>query len=91
MGTTTVALDREAYELLRRQKRMDESFSDVVKRIGRPHVPLSKFAGSWKDIPKEVRAAIDEARASARRLDDERRERLLTALGGGPSRRADGP
>jgi predicted CopG family antitoxin len=33
MGTKTIGLDDEAYELLRAEKREDESFSDTVKRI----------------------------------------------------------
>ncbi|MHA2499946.1 MAG: antitoxin VapB family protein, partial [Candidatus Hodarchaeales archaeon] len=33
MGSKTISLDEEAYEQLRNQKRGNESFSDVVKRI----------------------------------------------------------
>lgn len=33
MGTKTIGLDEEAYERLRAEKREDESFSDVVKRV----------------------------------------------------------
>lgn len=33
MGTKTIGLDEEAYERLSAEKREDESFSDVVKRV----------------------------------------------------------
>ncbi|WP_123535165.1 antitoxin VapB family protein [Halosimplex salinum] len=33
MGTKTIGLDDEAYERLSAEKREDESFSDVVKRV----------------------------------------------------------
>ena len=45
MATKTVALDAEAYELLKRQKREHESFSDAGKRLACPRRPPSDFAG----------------------------------------------
>lgn len=33
MATTTISLDRSAYDLLRSRKREDESFSDEIHRL----------------------------------------------------------
>lgn len=77
METKTVALDREAYELLRKRKKTGESFSDVVKRMAGPRRPLTDFAGIWKGIPREEFRKITKAIRKARELDLERMERLL--------------
>ncbi len=77
MDIKTVALDREAYELLRKRKKQGESFSDVVKRIAAPRRPLTDFAGIWKDIPGEEFRKIVEAIRKAREMDLERMDRLL--------------
>jgi predicted CopG family antitoxin len=55
MDTTTIALDREAYELLRSAKLPGESFSRTVKRLARARTPLSHFAGTWSELdPAEI-------------------------------------
>ena len=80
MESTSVALDREAYNLLKSQKRPGESFSQVVKRlIGRP-APLSSFAGIWKDMPEKLFRALEENRKRLRELDEERFERLMKGV-----------
>lgn len=82
METKTIALDREAYDLLRRRKRKGESFSEAVKRIARGTRPLSDFAGAWRrhltdrDI-KEIEAAI----ARGRDADRDRQGKLVKRLG----------
>ncbi len=50
MGSKTISLDEEAYKRLRREKNVNESFSDVVKRLTRPinHKSLVDFAGAWQ-------------------------------------------
>ena len=42
MGTKTIGLDEEAYERLSAEKREDESFSDVVKRL------TDEVAADWR-------------------------------------------
>jgi predicted CopG family antitoxin len=69
MATKTVALDVEAYELLKRQKRAEESFSDAVKRLARPRRPVSDFAGMWSDLTKSERRALAEVYSSQRKAD----------------------
>ncbi|EQD76298.1 hypothetical protein B1B_01779 [mine drainage metagenome] len=81
METTSIALDREAYDLLKRHKRPGETFSQVVKRLAGRRRPLSSFAGAWKDLPANRFREIAAERKRARRMDEERFDRLLR--GGG--------
>ncbi|MFZ1023738.1 MAG: antitoxin VapB family protein [Thermoplasmata archaeon] len=67
MDTTTIALDREAYELLRNAKLPGESFSKTVKRLARTRTPLSHFAGSWSELdPADVEAMRSSVLAGRR-------------------------
>ena len=77
MEATSIALDREAYDLLRRQKRPGESFSQVVKRLAADRRPLTSFAGAWKDMPERVLREIQAERKRMRDLDEERFRRLM--------------
>ena len=81
MATRTVALDSESYELLRRSKRSDESFSDVVKRLAKPRRPLTDFVGMWKDLSAKELAAMDQAYEDLREADRRRAELLRKAWG----------
>lgn len=82
METKTIALDREAYELLRRRKRKGESFSDAVKRVAREARPLSAFAGVWKKhLSDEDIAEIEKAIARGREADRDRMGKLVKRLG----------
>ena len=82
MEIKTIALDREAYELLRRRKRKGESFSDAVKRIAREARPLSGFAGGWKKhLTDADLVAIEKALLRGREADRERTHKLLARQG----------
>lgn len=75
--TKTIALDLEAYELLRRQKREGESFSDAVKRLSQRRRSILDFAGAWKDMPAEDLERIREFLRRGRDLDRRRMEYLI--------------
>lgn len=77
METTSIALDREAYELLRQQKRPGESFSQTVKRLAGRRRPLASFAGAWKGVPDSKFRELVAERKRMRALDEERFARLL--------------
>ncbi|HLY76275.1 MAG TPA: antitoxin VapB family protein [Thermoplasmata archaeon] len=77
METTSIAVDREAYDLLRSQKRPGESFSQVVKRLAKNRRPLASFVGAWKDLPEKTVREIEANRKRLRDLDDQRFERLM--------------
>ncbi|MFA5896328.1 MAG: antitoxin VapB family protein [Thermoplasmata archaeon] len=82
METKTIALDREAYDLLRRRKRKGESFSEAVKRIARETRPLSDFSGAWrKHLSDEDIAAIEAAILRGRDADRDRMGKLVARLG----------
>jgi len=59
----TIAVADDVYELLRREKRGEESFSEVIRRLGQKKGSLLEFAGAWKDIPegefREMKAAME--------------------------------
>ena len=77
MAIKNIRLDLDAYEVLRRAKREGESFSDVVRRLARPHEGLSDFVGLWKDAPPGDLEAFEKWRKESRALDLGRAERLL--------------
>ena len=81
MSAKTVALDPEAYEMLRRQRRSGETFSDAVKRLSGRRRSILDFAGIWKDIPNEDLARIRTFLKEGRRRDLERIERLFRKEG----------
>jgi len=72
MERTTIALDREAHELLKERKGPGESFSDVVKRIARDRRSLSEYAGIWKGMSRSDFRKIERAVERGRQLDYER-------------------
>ena len=82
MDTKTIALDREAYELLRRRIRKGESFSDTGKRIAREARPLSGFAGVWREHLSDADIKIlEKAIARGREADRERTRKLVARQG----------
>ena len=77
MAQKTIALDPEAYELLRTQKREGESFSHVVKRLARKRRSFLDFAGAWRDVPKED---LDKIREFLRRGRELERDRMADRI-----------
>jgi predicted CopG family antitoxin len=75
MSVRTVALDDEAYEMLRRQRRAGETFSEAVKRLSGRRRSILTFAGSWKDIPAEELERIRLFLSEGRQRDRKRVER----------------
>lgn len=75
MTTTTITLERSAYELLKARKKPDESFSEEVHRImGDPRPSLKGFLDLF---PIKDGRAIGDAIEAVRREDlAEERKRL---------------
>ena len=81
MSAKTVALDPEVYEMLRRQRRSGETFSDAVRRLSGRRRSILDFAGIWKDIPDADFARIRTFLEKGRRRDLDRIERLFRKEG----------
>jgi predicted CopG family antitoxin len=56
-----IAVAQDVYEMLSREKKEGESFSEVIRRIVGKRKSVLEFAGAWKDIPdgkyREMEAA----------------------------------
>ena len=73
MATKTITIDIEAYERLRKHRRDNESFTEIIKRLVPEPIDLEAWFGAIDDTPLSRRAvkAIEErleerARASSR-------------------------
>jgi len=72
MGTKTIRLDFEAYDLLKKLKAPGDTFSDVVKRIASNRRPLSAHAGIWKAMSRSDVRKVERSLERGRQLDHER-------------------
>ena len=53
MGVKTLTITEEAYELLAREKKGKESFSEVIKRLARERGQLRDSFGTWNMSDEE--------------------------------------
>ncbi len=78
MGTKTISVMDDAYELLVAVKAPDESFSDEIRRLVKSKSSIMDFAGAWKGLSEEdakkMKARITERRRERNRLDELRRK-----------------
>ncbi|MCI4350166.1 MAG: antitoxin VapB family protein [Thermoplasmata archaeon] len=72
MAAKTVALDHEAYEMLRRHRRAGETFSAAVKRLTGGRQSILEYAGIWKEMPEKDLVRIRSFLEAGRRRDRER-------------------
>ncbi len=86
MATTTITLDRQAYELLRFHKRPDESFSEEVRRLLQGSQP--SLRGFLSLFSKGDSIAIAEAVEELREQDLAEERRRVKAGRPGRGRRA---
>lgn len=64
MGSTTISLNDDAYQHLKRLKREDESFSDVVLRLTNQERDLDRAFGALAGT--DFRAGVKQARRELR-------------------------
>lgn len=53
MGTKTISIMDDAYDLLVRNRRKGESFSSVIRRITEKKRDIMEFAGIWQNKSDE--------------------------------------
>ena len=70
MTSKNISLTNDAYELLKKMKLGEESFSDTIRRLAKRR-RLSDCAGLWADIPddeiKAITGSITELRKRAKK------------------------
>jgi len=54
MGVKTITVTEEAYKMLAKEKKEDESFSEVIKRLTKERGKLSDSLGAWKMTDQEA-------------------------------------
>lgn len=81
MAAKTIALDQEAYRLLKSKKGPEETFSDVVKRLARPYRGIADLAGSLADLPAKDWEDIADNRRRLRQAELSRAQKHRSASG----------
>jgi predicted CopG family antitoxin len=67
MGTKTISIKDSVYEILKRSKKEDESFSDVIERLAKEkNIDFMSFFGGLKD--KKVLDSIEKDSKKIREL-----------------------
>ena len=67
MATKNIAITEEAYNLMLRHKRPNESFTELIKERFKKGKTLFDCAGAWEDMPE------DEWKLFERRVNDARK------------------
>ncbi len=62
MGVKTITVTEEAYRLLAKEKKQDESFSELIKRLTRDRGRLSDSLGAWKMSDEEAQKIFSDLR-----------------------------
>ena len=62
MGVKTITVTEEAYKMLAKEKKEDESFSEVIKRLTRERGKLSDSLGAWKMTDEEAEQIFSSLR-----------------------------
>jgi len=55
-----IAVADDVYEMLTKEKREGESFSDAIRRLGKRRKSILEFYGAWADIPDEEFREMEE-------------------------------
>ncbi|RQH00047.1 antitoxin VapB family protein [Natrarchaeobius oligotrophus] len=80
MGTKTISLADDAYERLRAEKRENESFSDVVRRLTEG-TSLEKYHGALsEEVADELEDAITQRREERTNQHRKRVEEIADAF-----------
>ena len=67
MGVKTITVTEEAYKMLAKEKKEDESFSEVIKRLTKERGKLSDSLGAWKMTDQEAEEFFSSLRRNWKR------------------------
>jgi predicted CopG family antitoxin len=76
MSPKTVALDEESYDLLAKEKRSGETFSETVKRLATRKGSVLDYWGMWSEMSDHEVEDVRALRAKGRKRDQERMARV---------------
>ena len=77
MATKTITIMEDAYELLKKAKLADESFSDTIRRTYSKRNKIEDFFGAWgEELGNEVEAAVNKMRTGR----DKKVERIINDM-----------
>jgi predicted CopG family antitoxin len=62
LGFKAITVTEEAYKILRMEKKGDESFSEVIKRLAKERRRLSDSLGAWKMTDQEAEQIFSNLR-----------------------------
>ncbi len=80
MATKNIAITEEAYNLMLRHKRPNESFTELIKERFKKGKTLTDYAGIWVDMPEEEWKAIEKGVKEARKGLNKGFARRIAAL-----------
>jgi predicted CopG family antitoxin len=74
MGTKTISIMNDVYDLLMGMKLPNESFSDEIRRLAKTKGSIMDLAGAWSDMSDEeadnLKRNISIGRSETSRLDE---------------------
>ena len=80
MGTKTITIMDDAYELLARNKRKNESFSEEIRRITARKGNIMDCAGLWSDMSSKESEDMKKAISQFRRNSTKSLTRRIESL-----------
>lgn len=80
MAVKTITITELAYMRLRRLKRPEESFSELVVRLTEGRKSVMHLAGSWKGMPRKEYEEMVEALHEEEAISDRKLRRRLDSM-----------
>jgi len=80
MAVKTITITEVAYMRLRRLKKPEESFSDLVVRLTEGRKSVMHLAGSWKDMPRKDYEEMMRALREEEAISDRKMHRRIAAM-----------
>ncbi|MBI4148399.1 antitoxin VapB family protein [Candidatus Woesearchaeota archaeon] len=77
MATKTITVTEDAYAVLARQKKEDESFSEEIVRLLKKKGSILELAGAWGKMPQDIAGKmLSEIRESRSKWGARQKARL---------------